>query len=285
MPALWGFGWHREGLEVLRVVCCSFLMLILAAACGGDGDAATPTPSDSASVKDTPPPDVIGDPPVADSQGDIPPSPDITVTDEEVAFDTADGQRIRGHFYSIPGPKQQAVIFAHELPTDQTAWREFALELAAQGIATLTFDFRGYGESGGSVDIANIDLDLETAVRYTRSREYPLIYIYGASMGGTATMIVAARQELAGIVVVSAPPSISGLDASTAITDVTAAKLFIASRDDAAGAYADAVEAYMRLAPEPKESVLFDGVAHGTQLFEGANSAQFRETLLNFLKR
>ena len=54
---------------------------------------------------------------------------------------------------------------------------------------------------------------------------------------------------------------------------------------EAAGAYAEAVESYMRLASEPKESVLFDGAAHGTQLFEGASAAQFRETLLEFLKR
>ncbi len=267
-----------------KIAFCSLFVFVLALACGGDSDSdsesGTATPQDSASIKDTPAPDSTGDPPAGTVTSDS-----VVVTDEEVAFDTPDGRRIRGHFYSIPGPKQQVVIFAHELPTDQTAWRDFAMELAAQGIATLTFDFRGYGESVGPSDLAHIDIDLETAVRFIRSRDYPLIYVYGASMGGTATMIVAARQELAGIVVVSAPPSFRGLDATEVVAEIGGAKLFIASVGDAGGAYADAIESYMRQAQEPKESVLFDGTAHGTQLFDGANSAQFRETLLDFLKR
>ncbi len=265
-----------------KIVVCSLALLVMAAACSGGSNngTATPSPDDSASVKDTPPPEDSGDPPAGTVAAG-----GVLVTDEEVAFDTPDGRRIRGHFYSVPGPRQQVVIFAHELPTNQTAWRSFARELAAQGIATLTFDFRGFGESGGQMDLAKIDIDLETALRFVKSRDYPLIYIYGASMGGTATMIVAARQELTGIVLISAPPSFRGLDATEVVADITAAKLFIAARDDAAGAYADAMESYMRLAAEPKESVLFDGAAHGTQLFEGATAAQFRETLLEFLRR
>lgn len=265
-----------------KIIWGSLIILFLAMACGGDGESnnGTPSPDDSASIKDTPPPDATADP-----AAETVTAGGVVVTDEEVAFDTPDGRRIRGHFYSIPGPRQQVVIFAHELPTDQTAWSSFAQELAAQGIAALTFDFRGFGESGGQMDLANIDIDLETALRFVKSRDYPLIYIYGASMGGTATMIVAARQELTGIVLVSAPQSFRGLDATEVVAEISEAKLLIAARGDSAGTYAEAVESYMRLALEPKESVLFGGAAHGTQLFEGVTGAQFRETLLDFLRR
>ena len=59
------------------------------------------------------------------------------------------------------------VILAHMRPADQTAWYPFALKLAATGKFTvLTFDFRGFGDSGGEKDFDLLDADLAAAYAY-----------------------------------------------------------------------------------------------------------------------
>ena len=68
-------------------------------------------------------------------------------------------------------------MLAHEFPKDQKAWTPFARELAARGVDALTFDFRGYGETGGTKDVAKIDRDMESAVRFIRSRDYAQVYV------------------------------------------------------------------------------------------------------------
>ena len=207
--------------------------------------------------------------------------PGGAVADEAVAFGTSDGVTIRGHLYSVPGPKQRIVIFAHDFPRDQIAWQDFARELAASGIATLTFDFRGYGETGGEKDAAKVDLDLEAAASFMESRDYPLIYVVGASFGGTAALKVAARRDFAGVVAVSAPAEFRGLDARQDVAGVGEPKLFIASRGD--GYAPDAVAFFLSSAPEPKESRLFDGAAHGTELLQSGAAAAFKQALIDFV--
>jgi esterase/lipase len=205
------------------------------------------------------------------------------VTDEPIAFGTDDGVTIKGHLYSTPGPKRRVVVFAHEYPKDQKAWQGFAREITSPGVSAVTFDFRGYGETGGSKDVSKIDHDLEAAVRFLKSRDYPLMYVVGASMGGTATLKVAARNELAGAVLVSAPTNFMGLDARQDVSKVTEPKLFIASRgDDDAPA---AVATFMQSSPEPKQSQLFDGSAHGSELLQGNNTAAFKRLVIDFVSR
>jgi len=257
----------------VRAASVLLAVLFLALACGGDGDGdgVTVAPASSATV--------AGQTPAA-------PSPSVdaaAVRDEPVRFQTSDGVTVRGHLYSASGPLRKAVVLAHERPKDQTAWRQFARDLAAAGYHALTFDFRGYGETGGSVDIAKIDLDLEAAVRFVKSREYPLVYVIGASMGGTAALKVAARQDLAGVATLSAPASISGLEASADVVKVTESKLLVAARGDEGGAYVRAAEQLGAAAPAPKETVFYDGREHGTDLLSGSQGAAVRQRLLQFL--
>lgn len=254
---------------------------MLLAACGDDdgggagaGDApkVTPTPREVTVISTIP------------ALSPTPATGGGRASDERVAFQTEDGVVIRGHVYTAPGPQRRAVIFAHMFTDDQRSWQPFARELAASGVATLTFDFRGYGETGGSRDVSRIDRDLAAAVLFLKSRDYPLIYLVGASMGGTAALKVAASQEVAGVVAVSAPVSFMGLSAQSDVTRVTERKAFLASRNDPEGA-AQALQQFMQLAPEPKESFLFEGSAHGTALLQGATAGPFKAWISEFVQR
>ncbi len=177
-----------------------------------------------------------------------------------------------------------AVILSHMRPNDQTAWFGFAKELADNGYAVLTFNFRGYGDSEGEQDFAKLDEDLSAAIRYIGDRGKRQVFLVGASMGGTTSLVVAAQQGVAGVVAVSAPGQFEDQDALGAVPGVTVPKLFIASEDDKAAMVS--LEELLEASGEPKESETYTGNAHGTNLFQGDQSehaAAVRERVLQFL--
>ena len=260
-----------RGRSRLAIILAT-LVVLAALACNGSSDGRESATSTPAAI-DLKPSAQPGPGQSADGQ----------VADEPVAFRTSDGITVRGHLYSSAGPKRRIVIFAHDFPRDQIAWTAFARELAAQGTASLTFDFRGYGETGGAKDVPKVHLDLEAALGFIESRDYPLIYVVGASFGGTAALKVAARNDFAGVIAVSAPTNFRGLDARQDVAKVGEPKLFIASRGD--GDAPKAVSFFLDTAPPPKASQLFDGNAHGTELLQGGNAAAFKQAILDFVGR
>lgn len=197
---------------------------------------------------------------------------------EAASFDASDGVTLRGHLF---GEGDTLVILAHMRPSDQSSWYGFAAELAEKGYSALTFDFRGYGESEGEKELSKIDLDVEAAVKAMRAEGYERIYLVGASMGGTASLIVAAREDVAGVVTVSAPAKFEGLDAETAVSEVTEPKLFIASEGDASAF--SSLETLFEPAPDPKEQKVFEGSAHGTKLLGGDKAAELKAAIVAFL--
>ncbi len=205
-------------------------------------------------------------------------SPTATAESQDVSFETADGVTIRGHRF---GDGESLVILAHMRPSDQTSWFDFAAELAAAGYSALTFDFRGYGESEGDQELSKIDLDLEAAIEEMSGAGYDNIYLVGASMGGTAALVVAARQGVAGVVAISAPAEFEGLNAEEVIGQVSEPKLFIASEGDSSAMVS--LDSLFELAPEPKEKKVFSGSAHGTKLLEGDHAEEFKGLILAFL--
>ena len=241
-------------------------------ACGGSDDSETATPTSAVGATAT----------TAPAQ-QSPTAAAGAVADEPVGFSTSDGVTIRGHLYSTAGPKRRVVILAHDFPRDQIAWTAFARELAAQGIAALTFDFRGFGETGGAKDVPLIHLDLEAAANFIEARDYAQVYLVGASMGGTAAIKVAARLDFAGVVTVSAPTSFRGLDARSDIVNVEEPTLFLASRDD--GDAPAAAQFFAGNAPGVQGSALFEGAAHGTAILQSAAAPALKQLIIEFLSQ
>ena len=99
-------------------------------------------------------------------------------------------------------------------------------------------------------------------------------------MGGTAALIAAVSESLAGIVAVSAPAEFQGLDARQAVSSSSCPKLFIAAEGDQA---ASSCQSLFQLANEPKEIVLLPGSAHGSDLFKGKEGARAQKLVLDFL--
>ncbi|MFQ5577636.1 MAG: alpha/beta hydrolase, partial [Anaerolineae bacterium] len=177
---------------------------------------------------------------------------------------------------------QTGVVFAHMVPTDQTGWTAMAQTLAGRGYLTLTFDFRGYGASGGQKEIGRIDRDLLAAAAFIRQQGATDVVLVGASMGGTAVAKVAALKPPAAAVIISAPRSFRGLavsDEELAVAGVP--RLFIGSRGD--GATRDTLDMF-NAAPGPKESHVYPGNAHGTFIFNSEHGADLSARLIRFIE-
>jgi pimeloyl-ACP methyl ester carboxylesterase len=197
----------------------------------------------------------------------------------KVAFSTADGVSLGGHVF---GSGHSGIVLAHMYPADQTSWFATAGELAVEGYLVLTFDFRGYGESSGTKQIDQIDKDVDAAVKEIQSLGATSLALVGASMGGTASLIAAARQPVAAVATLSAPVEFQGLSARQAVTTITAPKLFLAAENDAG---AEGARDLYALAPDPKAIKIFPGSDHGTALLTGSSAADAHTILFAFLEK
>ena len=82
---------------------------------------------------------------------------------------------------------KKAVIIGHGFMANKEMMKGYALELAAAGFVAVPFDFRGHGQSTGSLERGNLNSDVEAIIDYLNSRTdidmHNLAYI-GYSMGG-----------------------------------------------------------------------------------------------------
>jgi pimeloyl-ACP methyl ester carboxylesterase len=198
-----------------------------------------------------------------------------------VSFKTSDGITLRGHLF---GTGNSWIILSHEFPDDQSAWFPFAGELAGRHYHVLTFDFRGYGESDGNKQIDHGATDLAAALEYVRTQHPTRVVLLGASMGGTASVIVAASQPVDGVIGLSAPEQFRGMNAIDVANKITAPALFVAGKEDD-GAEQSAADLYDQLNPERTRLDILNGSAHGVSLLTSPVAAQVRSDIYGFLSR
>jgi pimeloyl-ACP methyl ester carboxylesterase len=203
----------------------------------------------------------------------------VATEPQHVDFKATDGVPLRGTLF---GKGSTGVILAHMYPADQKSWFPLARKLAEQGYLAMTFDFRGYGESGGEKVIAEIDRDLEGAYRFLQPK-VKRTFLIGASMGGTAAIRVASRNPTAGLVSLSAPVAFRGLVAQEASQKIKVPCLFIAAEGDA---YAvTAAREFNKAVKSPKPLLLIvPGPEHGTNLLASPSAGKVEEAIFQFLK-
>jgi uncharacterized protein len=196
-----------------------------------------------------------------------------------VRFSTADGVELAG---DLRGSGSTGVVLAHMFPTDRASWAEFGSLLADRGYRSLAFDFRGYGASGGEREIPEIWRDVLAAAEELRDRGARRIVLVGASMGGTAALIAAARSEVTGVVTLSAAGTFMGLTAPPEVLQaVDEPKLFIAAQGD--GSAAATAQTFYDTASGAKRLEVVTGADHGTDLLEGRQGETVRRVILEFL--
>jgi alpha-beta hydrolase superfamily lysophospholipase len=121
------------------------------------------------------------------------------LTDRQVVLTAADGVPIHGTWHAAtPASCRRAVVLGHGLQMDRSEaglFDKLAASLAAEGMASLRFDFRGHGTSGGdpaAMTITGECLDMQAAVRWTRAQTAAPVGVLGASFGAVSAISAAA---------------------------------------------------------------------------------------------
>lgn len=111
---------------------------------------------------------------------------------ETLTFAANDGYRLSGRKFAASGPPKGQLIVASATGVPQGFYRSFAQYASGRGFTTLTFDYRGIGDSkpatlkGFRIDYLDwARLDLAAAVSAMHSNVLPL-FIVGHSFGGHA---------------------------------------------------------------------------------------------------
>lgn len=119
----------------------------------------------------------------------------------------ADGYRLGGMRYPAAGSVRGRLIVAGATAVSQRFYRRFAEFAAARGFETLTFDYRGIGQSRpASLKDFRMDLldwarlDLASAVEAMADTAIPL-YVLGHSYGGHAFGLLPNHSKVAGFYV------------------------------------------------------------------------------------
>ena len=205
-----------------------------------------------------------------------------------VSFTSSDGIELEGRLF---GDGTSAVVLSHMRSADQTSWFAFATRLSDAGYLVLTYDFRGYcpggqgGCSAGERDVPAMWQDVLGAIDFVRDRGATRVSVVGASMGGTASLIAASRADVdvRAVISLSAPTSIEGLVVDPAVlSNVTAAKLFIAGLGDASAAR-DAQTLHAQ-SPPPKRVEIVPVDDHGTDLLTGPRGEEVRRLIELYLE-
>ena len=199
-----------------------------------------------------------------------------------VSFATSDGIGLEGRLF---GQGQTGVVLAHMFPTDQSSWWTFAQELTEEGYMALTFDFRGFGKSRGEQDIDLLDRDVEAGVDFLASRGAQTVFLIGASMGGTASLKLAARQLVPGVVSLSAPITFKELTIADDMIRVPVLLMVSEGDRGAKKSMDDMIEGAVVGGAELTEQVLYLGRNdHGTDILIGPNGDDAQQAIFAFLR-
>lgn len=146
----------------------------------------------------------------------------IAFVEEEVTFVADDGATLAGTLIrpNVPGPLPAAVILGGSNWRERGSVRHDASVLAAFGMATLIYDKRGYGDSGGEavVPFERTAADAVAAVEYLRGRSAVLpgqVGLTGRSRGGWFAPLAASRSEAVAFLVLFVPPAVSPAEQET----------------------------------------------------------------------
>jgi pimeloyl-ACP methyl ester carboxylesterase len=115
-----------------------------------------------------------------------------------------DGATLRGWSYAGSDPALPVVLLFNGNGATIADGDSFNRTIAAQGARVVVFDYRGYGFSGGSADVAAFQRDA-LAVYDTVAKDAGRgIVVYGFSLGAPVAAYVAAHRPVAGLILAAA---------------------------------------------------------------------------------
>jgi len=122
---------------------------------------------------------------------------------DDVDFKSKDGTALHGWFVPAPGKKAKAtVVFSHGNAGSIGHHLGFVMWFVDAGYNVLTYDYRGFGQSGGKVDRRGMLDDVRAAFDYVSKRpdvNAQRLVSYGHSLGGAKSLAALAEAPVKGL--------------------------------------------------------------------------------------
>jgi pimeloyl-ACP methyl ester carboxylesterase len=210
------------------------------------------------------------------------------VSEEPVQFTNEDGYRLQGTLFSVEGASV-GVVMAHSgvMGQSQLGLHPLARLLAARGLTVLTFDLRGYGDTGGVSAYGLVHHDVRGAIAHLRSLGFGRIALMGVGLGAIGAVRAADEPEVMGLAVISCPISVSPpalVINESHMAALAFPKLFIAAEEDFAldRPFAEYAETIYGYSAEPKTLMILSGSSHSMNLFLSAHGDNLTDLLVDF---
>ena len=160
-----------------------------------------------------------------------------------VDLTASDGTKLKATYFAAAQPGT-GVLLLHQCNRQRKVWDGLARQLAAAGVNVLTFDLRGFGESGGepfakltpqqaAIEMAKVPGDIDTALQYLWSQpgvNRNVTGVGGASCGVNNSVQTARRHpEVKSLVLLSGNADLNGRNY---LRSTAAPPVFFAIADD-----------------------------------------------------
>jgi fermentation-respiration switch protein FrsA (DUF1100 family) len=236
--------------------------------------------------------------------GDVPPAASVGLPRvESVSFTTEDGLNLAGWFVPAADPRAGHTVIVFNGNAGNRAYRApLASALARQGIATLLFDYRGFGGNPGTPSEEGLSRDARAALDYVVSRpdvDRDRIVYFGESLGAGVAIRLASERKPAALIVRSPFASLVSVarrhypflpvrwllreryPSDELIRRMTCPTLVITGGYDSIVPVEESRKLY-DAAPEPKQLLRIEGADHND--FELLAGPRLVEAIVGFLR-
>ena len=208
-----------------------------------------------------------------------------------VDFMTEDSIDLKGTLYYME--KEEAlpgVILCHMFQNNRKSWDGYAKKLTKEGYVVLTFDFRDWGESSGTVaDIPNHYKDVIAAEKYLsqfKMVDYNKIASAGAFIGGMASIEAAAVDtSIKAVVAFSTPHGWQGSEPMEVVGKISPRPVLIIAADDDPHVTVRSAQQNFLHAGEPREWKIIHSNRHGTDILYTDKGKELEDLITEFLNR
>lgn len=216
-------------------------------------------------------------------------------TREIIKLYSPDGIKLSA-LYLLNPTARFTILYAHGNAEDLGDIRQVLENLNKLGFSVFAYDYRGYGTSQGSPSEQNAYKDIDTAYNYLiqELKVAPRnIIVYGRSVGGGSAVDLAARKQVAGLILestftsifrVKVPFPILPFDRFSNIDKIDKIKspvLIMHGKDDSVIPFWHSQRLFER-APSPKLSLWVDGASHNN--FTDVAGNRYGEILRDFVR-
>jgi len=200
----------------------------------------------------------------------------MNVNFKDVDFESADGGTVYG---SLFGSYPDIVILAHGKVFNKESYYDLCDVLLKNKISSLTFDFRGYGNSKpGSAGLNAYGEDIIGAINFAKSLDFiKSITLLGASMGGGAVLNASKLyrpSEIKSVIALS-PVYAEGVD----FIDVPIH--YIGTEGEQ---FAEGIKKMYAMTKSPKTLRLFKGAAHAQNIFGTEAKDELTSLIISYIK-